>query len=187
LNRTQSYQFIKGWLPWIGDALHMVFTFTALLWSFVLILDPVHTDFPEAIFIYPALALVILRLIGTLWTYTTRVRIGKARTLLAMIAGGSLTHKIAKAVFQGLMGFKKPFYRTPKMESKAPLLKSLMNILEEIMLSFALFVSSLAVLFVFGTVNNEAVLWATALLIQGIPYYAALIAAIVSGTMKVLY
>lgn len=184
LSRTQRYQFIKGWLPWIGDALHMVFTLTALLWSFVLALDPVHTDFPEAIFIYPALGLVFLRLFGTLWTYTTRVRIGKVRTILAMIAGGSLTHKIAKAVFQGLLGFSKPFYRTPKLASQARLLKSLAGVMEEIILATLLLVSSLAVLTIFGTVNDEAVLWSVALLIQGIPYYAAIIAAIVSGSMN---
>lgn len=181
LTLAQRYQFVKGWLPWIGDALHMIFTFTAIVWSLLLILNPKHTDFPEPIFIYPALLLVVLRIFGTLWTYTTRVKIGKRRTLLAMIAGGSLTHKIAKAVLQGLSTRSKPFYRTPKKESSAPLLKAISNVYDELLLSITLVTLSWGVLDVFGTVNRQAVLWAAALVIQAFPYFAALIAAFVSS------
>lgn len=181
LTLAQRYQFVKGWLPWIGDALHMIFTFTAIVWSLLLIVNPKHTDFPEPIFIYPALLLVVLRIFGTLWTYTTRVKIGKKRTLMAMIAGGSLTHKIAKAVLQGLSTRSKPFYRTPKQESSAPLLKAISNVYDELLLSITLLVLSWGIIDVFGTVNHQAVLWAVALVIQAFPYFAALIAALVSS------
>ncbi len=180
LTFAQRYQFVKGWLPWIGDALHMVFTFTAIAWSLKLILNPLHTDFPEAIFIYPALLLVVLRIGGTLWTYGARVKIGKKRTLFAMIAGGSLTHKIAKAVFQGLTARRQPFYRTPKLESKAPLLKALASVWEEFLLATALVGLSYGILRVFGTVNDQAVLWSIALVVQAFPYFAAIVAALVS-------
>ncbi|MCE9625812.1 MAG: glycosyltransferase, partial [Deltaproteobacteria bacterium] len=181
LTWAQRYQFVKGWLPWIGDALHMLFTFTAIGWSVLLIINPKHVDFPEPIFIYPALLLVVLRIFGTLWTYTTRVKIGKKRTLMAMIAGGSLTHKIAKAVLQGLSTRSKPFYRTPKAESSAPLLKAISNVYDELLLSITLLLLSFGILDVFGTVNSQAVLWAVALVIQAFPYFAALIAALVSS------
>lgn len=181
LSLAQRYQFVKGWLPWIGDALHMVFTMTALAWSVKLTVDPTHTDFPEPIFIYPALALVVLRIGGTLWTYAARVKIGKKRTLLAMIAGGSLTHKIAKAVFQGLSSNSQPFYRTPKMASSAPLFKAFLGVIEEFGLAASLFLFAIHILSVFGTVNREAVLWAVALVVQSFPYLAAITAALVSG------
>jgi len=180
LSFAQRYQFVKGWLPWIGDALHSVFTVTAIVWSLKLILNPLHTDFPEAIFIYPALLLVLLRIGGTLWTYTARVKIGRKRTLMAMIAGGSLTHKIAKAVFQGLLMRKQPFYRTPKMENSARLFKALAQVLEELFLSLTLVGLAFGILRTFGTVNDQAVLWSIALVVQAFPYFAALIAAIVS-------
>jgi hypothetical protein len=181
LTFAQRYQFVKGWLPWLGDALHMVFTFTAVAWSVLLILRPLRTDFPEPIFLYPALLLVVLRIAGTLWTYSTRVKIGKRRTLLAMIAGGSLTHKIAKAVFQGLITRSKPFYRTPKMESKAPLAKALASVFEELILALILVGLAVGILLVFGTVNGQALLWSAALIVQAFPYFAAIIAALVSG------
>jgi len=180
LTRMQRYLFIKGWLPWMGDALHMAFSFGALIWSLVLIADPLSTDFPDPIFIYPALMLVLLRLLGTLWTYMARVKIGRKRTLLAMIADGSLTHKIAKAVFQGLFTTNAPFYRTPKMEIATPLIKSLLSVREELTLASLLILCASLVVNTFGIINREAVLWSVALLIQGIPYYAAIIAAIVS-------
>ncbi len=181
LNRAQRYQFVKGWLPWIGDGMHMIFSFTAIIWSVVLTLDPLHTDFPEAIFIYPALGLVLLRFAGTLWTYAARVNIGKKRTLLAMISGGSLTHKIAKAVLQGMMGRKMPFYRTPKIETKAPFVKSLFGVREELFLGVTLISFAVIIIKIFGWINLQARLWAIALIVQGIPYYTAVIASLVSS------
>lgn len=182
LTRPQRYQFVKGWLPWIGDALHMVFTFTALIWSLLLITDPLHTDFPEPIFVYPAVSLVLLRIFGTLWTYTARVRIGGKRTLLAMISGGSLTHKIAKAVFQGLFRNSLPFYRTPKMDMNAPILNSLLSVWQEFFLMMSLYASAVGVFLVFGVVNGSALVWMMALIVQSFPYVAATIAALVSST-----
>ncbi|HKX12055.1 MAG TPA: glycosyltransferase [bacterium] len=182
LTHAQRYQFIKGWLPWIGDALHMVFTFTAIAWSLLLILDPKHTDFPEPIFIYPALLLVFLRIFGTIWTYDARVKIGWKRTLLAAIAGGALTHKIAKAVFQGLFSFRsQPFFRTPKKESSAPLFKAITAVYDELLLAISLCVLSYGILDVFGTINGQAMLWAVSLVIQAIPYFAAILAALISS------
>jgi exo-beta-1,3-glucanase (GH17 family)/cellulose synthase/poly-beta-1,6-N-acetylglucosamine synthase-like glycosyltransferase len=181
LDFAQRYQFVKGWLPWLGDALHMLFTFTAIVWSAMLLLNPKHTDFPEPIFIYPALLLVVLRILGTLWTYTTRVKIGKKRTLLAMIAGGSLTHKIAKAVVQGLFTRSQPFYRTPKQESSAPLVKAISHVFEESFLALSLVGLSVGILREFGTINGQALLWAIALIVQAFPYFAAIIAALVSS------
>ena len=101
-----------------------------------------------------------------------------------MISGGSLTHKIAKAVFQGLFTNSKPFYRTPKMASSKPVLKNLTTVLEEIGLAVLLIVCAVVIMIVFGAVNDEAVLWTVALIIQGFPYYTAIIAAIVSGFAK---
>lgn len=181
LSYSQRYQFIKGWLPWIGDALHMLFTITALIWSAVLIARPLQTDFPEPVFIYPALVLVVLRAMGTLWTYTARVKIGKRRTLMAMMAGGSLTHKIAKAVFQGLLTRSQPFCRTPKMASSMPLLASLAGVLEEFSLAIVLTSASIGILSVFGTANHQAILWSIALIVQSFPYLAAIIASVVSS------
>ena len=181
LTRAQRYQFIKGWLPWFGDALHSLFTLAALVWSGFLLARPLQTDFPEPIFIYPALALIALRIIGTAWTYSSRVRIGFWRTLLAMLAGGSLTHKVAKAVFQGLLTSSKPFYRTPKLDSAPRLIQSLATVTEEFGLAICLWGAAYGVISVFGVRNDSAVLWCVTLMAQSIPYLAAVIVATLSA------
>ncbi len=181
LNAHQRYQFVKGWLPWVGDAFHLLFTVAALVWTAVLISNPLTTDFPEPIFIYPALALVVLRIFGTIWTYAARVRIGRKRTLLALIAGGSLTHRIARAVLQGLVFNSQPFYRTPKMDRAAPIIQSLIAVREELILALALWFCAFIVIDTFGWVNREAVVWGIALVVQTFPYVAAVAASIISS------
>lgn len=182
LTWAQRYHFIKGWLPWVGDALHMLFTVLALVWSGKLLFDARYSEFPAAVFIYPALALVLLRIIGTGLTYAKRVRIGRDRTLLAMIAGGALTHTIAKAVVQGLFfPGSRPFYRTPKMASGAPLLRSIVTAREELLLAVALNGCAFGILFTRGLVNDDAVLWCVALVTQSFPYVAAVVASVLGG------
>ena len=182
LNAAQRYQFVKGWLPWIGDGLHMFFTFGALFWSAMLLIDPDRTDFPAAIFVYPALALVALRILGTAWTYATRVKIGMSRTVLAMVAGGALTHAVAKAVVQGLLTSGKPFYRTPKMAAGQPLLRSLLCAREELLLAAALYYCAYRIVDQPGVMSQDAKLWAAMLLTQSLPYIASVFASLVSST-----
>lgn len=181
LSFAQRYQFVKGWLPWVGDALHMLFTGLALFWSAMIIIDPLRTEFPADVFVYPALALVLLRLVGTALTYAKRVRIGKDRTLLAMIAGGSLTHTIAKAVVQGLLTSSQPFYRTPKLEGKQGLARSLTSARQELVLALLLVSFAAVIIVIEGAVNKDALLWAVALVTQSFPYVAAVIASVVSS------
>lgn len=181
LTKAQRYQFIKGWLPWVGDGLHMLFSWTAIVWSLLLILRPKTTDFPEPIFIYPALLLVILRIAGTCWTYGSRVKIGARRTLLAMIAGGSLTYKIGKAVLQGLFTFREqPFWRTPKDEKTAPLRSAFRSVWEEFLLTLTLWSLAVGIFITFGAQNRPALLWGIALVVQTFPYLAAIAAALIS-------
>jgi hypothetical protein len=162
--------------------LHTLFTLTGIVWSALLILHPKTTDFPEPIFIYPALMLVVIRMAGTFWTYSSRVKIGKQRTLLAMLAGGSLTYKISKAVWQGLLSRRtKPFFRTPKNEGATAFWQALGSVWEETILMLSLWGLSIGILLTFGTKNDPAVLWAVALVVQTFPYLAALFAALVSS------
>lgn len=181
LTGAQRYQFLKGWLPWLGDGLHTFFTLTAIVWSILLILRPKTTDFPEPIFIYPALLLVVIRMAGTFWTYSSRVKIGKQRTLLAMLAGGSLTYKISKAVWQGLFSRRtRPFFRTPKNERSAAVWQALGSVWEETLMLVMLWGLSAGILLTFGTKNDPAILWSIALVVQTFPYLAAIFAAMVS-------
>lgn len=181
LTVAQRYQFVKGWLPWIGDGLHMLFTVAAVAWSALLIFNPLETEFPEPIFIYPAMALVGLRLVGTALTYTARVHIGAKRTFLAMIAGGALTHTIAKAVLQGLTTSGVPFHRTPKLAGNSKLLKAVAMAREELFLAVLLFALAITIRQIYGPEHTVATLWMIGLSTQAIPYVCSVALATISG------
>lgn len=181
LSRKQRYQFLKGWLPWIGDSLHGIFTILSLVWSIKLIVDPLQTEFPDPIFVYPAMALVLLRYVGTALTYSVRVKIGPFRSLLAMIAGGALTHTVAKAVIQGLFVAGKPFYRTPKMDRTRPFRRSIVAAREEILIGASVCACAIALYREFGLVNGDGVVWMVALCTQSLPYLNALLLSLMSS------
>jgi hypothetical protein len=174
LSTAQRYHYIKGWLPWLGDGLHGVFTVAALTWSALLIYDPLQTDFPEPIFVFPAVALVLLRFVGTALTYFKRVKIGAPRTALAMIAGSSLTHTVANAVVRGLFNCMVPFHRTPKLATGSPLLGALLFVYQEILLGVLLIAGVFGILIRFGSENHDGAVWCIALLVQALPYLAAI-------------
>jgi hypothetical protein len=102
------------------------------------------------------------------------------QTLAAAIAGLALSHTIASAILQGLATRSTPFFRTPKMEHAAALRKALSAAREETGLMVALWmaVAGLAYLDIPGSL--ELHLFIATLLVQSLPYLAALIMALVS-------
>jgi hypothetical protein len=156
------------------------YTVAALVWTVVLLHDPLHTDLPEPIFIVPSVGWLLLRLLGTAVTYSKRVQIGPYRTILAVVAGISLTHTVAKAVALGLYGAQVPFFRTPKWGRRLPLAQSILAVYQEVILAGLLLGGGFATLAVFGFANGDGVLWAGALFIQGVPYLGAISTSIIS-------
>lgn len=192
LNLQQRYRFFRDWLSWGGGSfLHLVFTLLALFWSSVLLSNPQFTDFPYRIFIYPAIALMFVKVFGVYWTYRVRVPISRKRTILSMLAGGALTHSVAKAVFQGLFLWTKvPFLRTPKMARSAPVLRSLLMVWQEAALMLALWIAGISVLITFTYVrqfvaSTDAALWCIVLLVQSLPYLCAVIVSVMSSVKSV--
>ena len=40
LSLAQRYHFVAGWLPWVGDGLHLFFSLAAMLWTLGVLLAP---------------------------------------------------------------------------------------------------------------------------------------------------
>ncbi|MER2520421.1 MAG: glycosyltransferase, partial [Bdellovibrionales bacterium] len=175
LTRGQRYHFISGWLPWFADAAHIVFALAAVLWSVLLLFKLV--EFPPAIFLVPTLSVFIFKFAAGFILYRARITCSLRDRLSAAMAGMALSHAVARAVWQGLFTSGKPFFRTPKCAGKAPVLQAFMMAREEAMLLFALIGCAVAVLVVFTTLNQNATLWAGMLLVQTLPYWAALFMA----------
>jgi len=46
LSAGQRYHFVAGWLPWIADGINLIFTLLAVLWSGLMLFDPLTFNAP---------------------------------------------------------------------------------------------------------------------------------------------
>lgn len=182
LTRGQKYHFISGWLPWFADAAHIVFAVAAILWSVLLLLKWV--EFPPAVFLVPTLSVFVFKFVAAFLLYRARVKCGWKDRLGAAIAGMGLSHAVARAMWQGMFTSGKPFFRTPKCADKGAALQIILMAREEIVLLISLLLCAAAVLWKFETQNRNADLWAGMMLVQTLPYWAALILACVNALPK---
>ncbi len=182
LTSGQRYHFVSGWLPWFADAAHMVFVAAAVFWSILLLLKWV--EFPPAVFLIPTLSVFVFKVVAGLWLYHVRVKCGWRDRLGAALAGMALTHAVGRAVWQGLFTSGKPFIRTPKCDDKPAATQAFLMAQEEIGLLLALLIAAFSILYKFETSNQNAVLWSGMLLVQTLPYWAALITSLINAMGK---
>lgn len=184
LTRGQRYHFVSGWLPWFADAAHMAFVIAAVFWSILLLFKLV--EFPPLVFLVPTLSVFVFKVVAGMWLYHARVPCGWRDRLGAAVAGMSLTHIVGRAVWQGIFTSDKPFFRTPKCEDKPASIQGLIMAKEEITLLAGLIFSAVAVLIKFDVANHTAALWSGMLMVQTLPYLAALYVSMVNVSQKKL-
>ncbi len=181
LSRGQRYHFLAGWLPWIADGLNIFFTFGALLWSAAMIIVPNRVDPPLMIFAIPPLALFAFKVGKILFLYRRAVGVDLKDALFAAVAGLALSYTIAKAVLYGFVTRGIPFFRTPKMASSSGLMKALAEAREEVFVMLLLWGAALGIGLAQGLPSLDVIFWIGVLLIQSLPYLAALIMALLSS------
>ncbi len=182
LTPAQKYHYVAGWLPWIADGFYLAFVVFGLLWSVGLVVAPRYFDFPLAMFAAPTIAIFVAKLVHHLFMYSTRVKCGWRQRIGSAIAGMGLTYSIALAIWQSAYKKSTPFFRTPKCEDKAAFTKGLAMAREESLLMLALWAAAAAVL---NLTNPEfyfhARVWAAVLVIQSLPFAAALVTSMASA------
>jgi exo-beta-1,3-glucanase (GH17 family)/cellulose synthase/poly-beta-1,6-N-acetylglucosamine synthase-like glycosyltransferase len=187
LTLGQRWHFVTGWLPWLGDALGLVFLLVGLAWSVGLILAPARTEFPTALFMLPSIGLFAFKLVHSLGLYRDRVPCGLADRIGAVIAGLALSHTIAKAVWRGMAGGGRPFLRTPKIgrvpaTARTPaFVHGLMMAREELALLLATWAAMIGVGEVHTLATWETRLWCAVLLTQSVPYAASVLVAVAAA------
>ncbi|MGE3483082.1 MAG: glycosyltransferase [Gammaproteobacteria bacterium] len=181
LNAGQRYHFVAGWLPWIADGVNFFFTLAALAWAVALLYDPVRIDPPMVIFGLPPLALFAFKLAKLLHLYRRAIGAGWRDTLSAALAGLALSHAIAKAVILGAVTRDQPFICTPKMKRASALSRALLSVPEELVLLSLLWGSAAAVLYVDVSGSLELKLFTGVMLVQSLPYLAAVAMAFISA------
>jgi len=178
----QRYHFIAGWLPWITDGVNLVFNLAALGWSLAMIIAPLRFDPPLIVFSMLPLVLFCFKMAKVVFIYRSARIVGSAsQTISAVLVGLALSHTIAIAMLQGLFTRDKPFMRTPKHEKSAALLRALDASREETLFASALWLAAAGISFTIGTDTLDLLLWVIVLLVQGLPYMAALLTAIISA------
>ncbi len=185
----QRYHFIAGWLPWLGDGVNLLFNCTALVWSLVMVAFPRHIEPPLAIFSVLPMSLFAFKLMKMAHLYRTRVGANLRQTIAAGIAGLSLSHTIGSAMVAGFVRSERPFFRTPKRARRHALGEAFAAAREEAVLMLALWFAAWAVSRIPtfdgdlpGLVGSpDLSVWVAVLLIQSIPYAAAVIVSLVSA------
>ena len=193
LTRGQRYHFIAGWLPWLADGLSLIFNITALTWSIAMIVAPHHIDPPLIMFSVVPLTLFTFKLVKLAHLYMTRIGANVRQTFAAAIAGLALSHTIGVAVLKSAFTRDEPFHRTPKGMRKHSALRVLAAARSETIFLTSLLACAYLIThqvrltpdLVLGLPEElkgpDVSIWVTVLLIQAIPYAAALFVSIVSA------
>jgi len=175
LTWPQRYHFLAGWLPWISDLGGLIFGICALCWTVAMSIFPERLPPPSSLFLLPVLGFLVLRQARNNFLYKLRVECSHTDRWRASIAGLSLSHSVARAVFAGITGWKKvPFTRTPKVAIH----RSIWTLLQEIRSELFLLSLTLgaAVLFCLRTSVDDRMemLWVLILIGQSLPYICTL-------------
>ncbi len=114
LTLSQRYHFLAGWLPWLGDALHLLFSIIMIAFSLGMVYLPNSVEPPLWLFVAPLIAFFTARLLIGPVLYMRCVPCGLADRLGGAVAGMALSHRIARGVLQGLRGKRAVFEITRK-------------------------------------------------------------------------
>jgi len=182
LSRAQRYHFTTGWLPWIGDALHLVFTFGAMAWTIGLLAAPKQFHYPIVLYLVPLVVFFGLRaLLGPL-LYWRRVRCSAGEIAGAAVAGMGLSHAVALGVFAGLLRRDGVFEITGKgAGARAASAARPAAAREEGLLLLGLLACAAGVWLTREPGHLESALWLGVLGLQSLPYAAALSCAWLSS------
>ncbi|MCB1665296.1 MAG: glycosyltransferase [Pseudomonadales bacterium] len=181
LTNGQRYHFLAGWLPWIADGFNLVFNLAAIAWSLAMIVSPTQIDAPLVMFSVLPLSLFVFKLSKMVYLYRSRVKANLRQTLAAAIAGLALSHTVGLATLKGLFTDNMPFVRTPKLAKPSAVLQALAAVREEsLMLLSLLAVVSMLLLVPREYGSPDLRIWSLVLLIQAIPYAAAVFVSFVS-------
>jgi exo-beta-1,3-glucanase (GH17 family)/cellulose synthase/poly-beta-1,6-N-acetylglucosamine synthase-like glycosyltransferase len=181
LTGGQRYHFLAGWLPWLTDSLNLLFTLAALGWSTAMALAPIRFDPPLIVLSAMPLTLFVFKMGKMIYLYRTRVGSSVAQTVASALAGLSLSHTVSKAILLGLLTSGLPFFRTPKQAQTHALLRALSESREEGLIMLCLWLAAAVIIVRQGTENADLLVWVVVLLVQSIPYLAAVLMSLISG------
>jgi exo-beta-1,3-glucanase (GH17 family)/cellulose synthase/poly-beta-1,6-N-acetylglucosamine synthase-like glycosyltransferase len=193
LTSGQRYHFIAGWLPWAADGFNLLFNIGAIAWSAAMLIAPHQIEPPLLMFSLVPVVMFTFRLVKLAHLYVSRVGANIRQTFAAAIAGLALAHTIGTAVLKSLLIRNQPFLRTPKEKVTHTVGEILRATRQELffllVLLTAAYVLTNQISIGGGRVlgipeelrSPDMSLWVAVLLIQSVPYAAAVIISSVSA------
>lgn len=176
LSRAQRWCYLSGWFPWLGNALGLVLSVFAVVWTVVFVAFPGRVELPPGPLVAATLAAFLFRF-GYGLAMHRRVPCGFAASLRAMIAGAALAPTIGLAMLHAAIAPDMPFRRTPKAAPNARLWPALRSVRLEIGLAAALSWGAWAMLWQRWW-DPAAVCWGLALTLAALPAFAAIFLAL---------
>jgi exo-beta-1,3-glucanase (GH17 family)/cellulose synthase/poly-beta-1,6-N-acetylglucosamine synthase-like glycosyltransferase len=180
LTGGQRFHFLTGWFSWFADALHLAFTLLALLWTAGMIGLPEYFNLPLDLFIYPILGFFVFKAVFGLWLYRVRVPCSWKDTITASIAAMGLSHAIARGIYLGLIKRKSEFIRTAKSRRLSKRPNPFAAVQEELLMFVAILIGIFGMMQALGINYIEGKLWIAILCAQAIPYFSAIVSAMIA-------
>jgi exo-beta-1,3-glucanase (GH17 family)/cellulose synthase/poly-beta-1,6-N-acetylglucosamine synthase-like glycosyltransferase len=181
LSGGQRFHFVAGWMGWLGDAAHLIFTFAAMFWTIGIVAAQHWFSLPIMLYLVPVLLLFVGKVLLGPLLYLRRVPGSISDVLGAALAGMALSHGIAVGVLAGLSGRRAVFEVTTRTGHSAGagsrLHAALADTREEagMLLALVCCIGAMAMTRLDGHV--ESALWMTVLAVQALPYLAAVVCA----------
>jgi hypothetical protein len=175
LTPAQRYHFVAGWLPWIGDALHLVFTFGAMAWTLLILASPKQFHYPIALYMVPLVVFFSFKALFGPLLYLRRVGCPPRDLFGAALASMGLSHAIAQGVFAGITQ-RDGIFEITKKGSQAKR-TGIAVAREEGLMLLGLLTCVVGVALTRKVNHLESALWLGVLSLQAVPYAAAVACA----------
>jgi exo-beta-1,3-glucanase (GH17 family)/cellulose synthase/poly-beta-1,6-N-acetylglucosamine synthase-like glycosyltransferase len=179
LTREQKREYAIGWLNWLGsDAIGVVVALLNIFWvPFVAFAD---IAVPDRILTIPIVAAFAVSVAHFVALYRLRVRATPGQMLGAVCAAMSLQWTVARSVGLGVIHERMPFLRTAKggVARKGPDFPAFW---EAVIAALLLLGAATLVITNYKQVH-EINIFAAVLLVQSLPFLAAVILAAIEGT-----
>jgi exo-beta-1,3-glucanase (GH17 family)/cellulose synthase/poly-beta-1,6-N-acetylglucosamine synthase-like glycosyltransferase len=174
LSLAQRYHFLTGWFSWFGDALQLVFAFASLVWTILMLVAPQDFGLPVALLVVPMLGFMAFKAALGPILYRHSMDCPWRDILGASLLSAGISHAIARGIFAGIFKRKGTFVVTPKGWKKKGGWSFFSPIREEMGLLIALLLGAWMMETHIGLAEPAARAWVAVLLLETLPYLAAL-------------
>ncbi len=175
LTREQKREFALGWVSWLGaESVGVIVAILNILWVPAVALFDIAV--PDRILTVPIIASFVVSLAHFVSLYRLRVRADAAQMAISAIAAMAVQWTVARAVATGLIKDHLPFVRTDKGGKNR---RTDFAAVWEALLAGLLLAGAATLVFINAYEIREIYLFAAVLVVQSLPFLAAVAIALV--------